>query len=74
MKMSSNVKQLVSSRSNYRGQVTKIHSELANFSSKTESERNTLITKLKRLEIELDSLDREIRDLKWASAIDEKNS
>ena len=67
--MTGNVKQLISSRANYRGQANKIYAEISNFTSKTDLERNALTSKLNRLQLELDKLDTEIRTLKWASNI-----
>ena len=65
--MTGNLKQLISSRANYRGQVNRIFGDISNFSGKTATERNALTSKLNRLQAELDKLDLEIRDLKWAA-------
>ena len=61
----SNLKQLISSRGNYRGQVNNIHKEKDKFSEKNNEEKERLIKKLNRLQDELGKLDSIIRDLKW---------
>lgn len=63
--MSGNLKHLISSRGNYRGQVTKIHRDKDNLPLKTREERECISKKLNRLQEELDKLDNIIRELKW---------
>ena len=63
--MSGNLKHLISSRGNYRGQVTRIHRDKDSLSSKTREERECISKKLNRLQKELDKLDSIIRELKW---------
>ena len=71
--MAGKLKQLVSSRANYRGQVNQIYAEAGNFVVKSASERETILSKLKRLRNELDNLDPVIRDLKWESNSSEED-
>ena len=63
----SNLRLLVHSRGNYRGQVNKIYKDKNKFSEKNSEEKETLIKKLTRLQSELGKLDPTIRDLKWES-------
>ena len=66
------MKQYISSRANYRGQINKVHADISNFGNKTISEKEALTSKLKRLQNELDKLDPLIKDLKWESnSVDE---
>ena len=62
--MSRSLSFLVSSRGNYRGQINRIYSKLADLATKSAQERNVLSSKLQRIKDELSKLDPQIRDLK----------
>ena len=60
-----NLKQLVSSRAAFRGQVTTIFNDYPNFRNFTDFKINNSITKLDTLNKKLSELDELIRELKW---------
>ena len=70
--MSRSLSFLVSSRGNYRGQINRIYSELADLATKSAQERNVLSSKLQRIKGELFKLDPQIRDLKWIDNLEDE--
>lgn len=73
--MAGNLKQLISTRGNYRGQVNVIYNDKQNFSGYDLLKITNLVTNLQRLQRELSELNPKIRDLKWnLNAEDESNA
>ena len=70
--MSQKLKRLVSTRANYRGQVTTLYNDFGNFRDYDPLKRTNITSKLTKLREDLEKLNSEIVELNWNENEDDR--
>ena len=70
--MAGKLSQLISSRANFRRQLSRIHNDVSNLPSKSPKEKELVTAKLKRIQTELERLDPQIREPKWEANLSDE--